>query len=151
MIYETHNPEEIKRFITPDLFDAISEDGIEYESFEPNLRLGYLLQKTDDFEGMWIMERRNGITYCIHPAIPKEHRGKKAYKAAKEFYKYILDNIDFEKLIAETPVTHRHIKLFALRNGLKVEGTLRKSFKKYGEIHDQWILGITRKEIEAIL
>ena len=104
-----------------------------------------------DFEGMWILERRNGVTYCVHPAIPKQYRGHNAYKAAKELYLYLVENIDFEKLIAETPVIYRNIKLFALQNGLQVEGKLKKSYKKYGQLHDQWILGITKPQIEAIL
>jgi RimJ/RimL family protein N-acetyltransferase len=39
--------------------------------------------------------------------------------------------------------------MFAVQCGMKAEGTIRQSFKKNGEIYDQWILGITRKELEA--
>ena len=55
--------------------------------------------------------------------------------------------MDFEKLVSETPVIYRHIKLFALQQGLRVEGLLTKSFEKDGELHDQWIMGISRQEI----
>ena len=151
LIYETQNVEVIKAFVTPEIFEEIAEDGHKYEEFEPNFRLGYLVQKMEDFEGLWILERRNGVTYCVHPAIPKQYRGRKAYRAAKEFYCYLVENIDFEKLIAETPVIYKNVKLFALQNGLQVEGKLKQSYRKYGQLHDQWILGITKPQIEAIL
>jgi RimJ/RimL family protein N-acetyltransferase len=39
--------------------------------------------------------------------------------------------------------------MFAIQCGMKAEGKIRKSFKKDGKIHDQWLLGITREELEA--
>lgn len=147
MIVQTQDAEEIKNFITPDLFYEVGADDMSYEEFEPNFRLGYLMQKMEDFEGLWILERRSGVILCVHPAIPKKFRGRLVNKAAKEFYSYIIENMDFEKLVSETPVIYRHIKLFALQQGLRVEGLLTKSFEKDGELHDQWIMGISRQEI----
>jgi len=39
--------------------------------------------------------------------------------------------------------------MFAIQCGMKVEGKIRASFQKNGQLHDQWMLGITREELEA--
>jgi hypothetical protein len=47
------------------------------------------------------------------------------------------------------PMILPNAKMFAIQCGMKAEGKIRKSFKKDGKIHDQWLLGITREELEA--
>ena len=109
----------------------------------------FLHTEDDEVCGLWMAEMRNGITIEIHPMILKQFRGKKAYKGAKEFFTWITKNTKYEKVNAEIATCFPNAKMFAVQCGMKLEGTIRRSFKKNGKIHDQWLLGITREELEA--
>ena len=52
------------------------------------------------------------------------------------------------KVIAQVPFLYPNVKDFCLKNGFVVEGINRLSHQKDGVIVDQWLLGITRDEIE---
>jgi RimJ/RimL family protein N-acetyltransferase len=111
---------------------------------------GWFLHKEgEEVLGIWMAELRNGITIEIHPTIPKLYRGKVAYQGAKEFFTWIAQNTQYQKINAEIATCFPNAKLFAMQCGMKVEGKIRKSFKKNGIIYDQWMLGMTRQELEA--
>jgi len=111
---------------------------------------GWFLHKDgEEVLGIWMAELRNGITIEIHPTIPKLYRGKIAYQGAKEFFTWIAKNTQYQKINAEIATCFPNAKLFAMQCGMKVEGKIRKSFKKKGTIYDQWMLGMTRQELEA--
>lgn len=151
MINRIENAEFIKSFVTEsEVFDEISEDNLSREQWNPDMNSGWFVHTEDDeICGLWMAELRNGITIEIHPMILKKFRGKKAYKGAKEFFTWITKNTKYEKINAEIATCFPNAKMFAVQCGMKAEGTIRQSFKKNGKIYDQWILGITRKELEA--
>ena len=151
MINRIENAEFIKSFVTEsEVFDEISEDNFSREQWNPDMNSGWFVHTEDDeICGLWMAELRNGITIEIHPMILKKFRGKKAYKGAKEFFTWITKNTKYEKINAEIATCFPNAKMFAVQCGMKAEETIRQSFKKNGEIYDQWILGITRKELEA--
>ena len=147
MIERTFNTESIK---APALWETISEDGHDRESWEPDTNDGWLLSSDDDGQiiGAWCAERVNAITLQIHPMILPSMRGVKAHQSAREFFLWVYDNTDAQKVICSIPYLYRNVKLFAMQCGMVKEGINRSSFLKNGIIHHQWLLGITRDEIK---
>ena len=151
LITRTSDVEFIKNFITgSEVFDEIKEDDFSEDEWVPDMNSGWFVHtEEDDICGIWMAELRNGITLEVHPMILKKFRGKKAYKGAKEFFTWITKHTKYAKVNAEIATCFPNAKMFAVQCGMKIEGTIRQSFKKNGKIHDQWLLGITRQELET--
>jgi len=151
LIERTSDEKFISDFVLKsEVFDEISEDNFSRDEWQPDMNSGWFVHKEDDEVcGLWLAELRNGTTLEIHPIVPKKHRGKKAYKGAKEFFSWITKNTSYKKVNAEIATCYPNAKLFAMQCGMKVEGKIRASFQKNGKLHDQWMLGITREELEA--
>lgn len=151
MIERISDEQFITDYVTKsDVFDEISEDNFTRDEWHPDMSGGWFAH-TEDGEvcGLWLAELRNGITLEIHPIVPKRHRGKKAYKGAREFFSWITKNTTYKKINAEIATCYPNAKMFAMQCGMKVEGKIRASFQKGGKVYDQWMLGITREELEA--
>jgi RimJ/RimL family protein N-acetyltransferase len=56
-----------------------------------------------------------------------------------------------QKVNISIPKTRRIVYNLAKNVGFKDEGVNRMSFTKNGKTHDQWLLGLTRKEIRGML
>jgi len=90
----------------------------------------------------------NSIVYEVHVAVVKEGRGRDAVKAArKAAIQFFNDNPTIQKLIGFTPVNLRQAIAFSRMVGFKKEGILTKSFLKDGELHDQYISGLSKEEV----
>ena len=133
------------RSVTAELFDDIAEDGQSLAGFNPDMQGEIWI---DAAGALFNFHRLNGITAQIHPLVPKAKRPAKA--ACIEALKWMVKNTDIQKIVAEIPVIHRHIKLFALSVGFSLEGLNRKSYLKNGVIVDQWLMGITKQEIGCV-
>lgn len=150
MIVECRNPQLIKDIITvPELWDNISEDDQNPDLWEPDLTEAWLAAIDDKNEviGFYNLHVRNSVTLQIHPMILPTRRGKWAYKTALQALKWVNEYTTFQKVVCEIPVIYPHVKMFAMQCGMVKEGINRRSFLKYGKIHDMWVLGITKDEI----
>jgi len=101
--------------------------------------------------GMYRVHQLNGISHQIHAFILKEHREKWAKESGRVILHWCLDNLEFNKLIAEIPAKYMNVVNFTRHQGFKDEGINRESFLKDGKIWDTYRLGMTRKEIEEWL
>ena len=150
MITETKDSDLIKKIATlPDLWETIAEDGIDSDKWSPDLTEGWLLSSDDmGFVGLYNVHPTNSVTLQIHPMMPMETRGKRAYESAQDILRWIFTTTQYQKVVCEIPVIYRNVKLFAMKAGMKEEGINRKSYLKNGKIHDQWHLGIAKQEFE---
>ena len=150
MISETQDSELIQSIVKlPELWETIAEDGVSLESWKPNLNEGWLLSSDDKgFVGIYNVHPTNGVTLQIHPMMPKSTRGKRAYESAQEVLRWIFTTTKYQKVVCEIPVIYRHVKLFAMKAGMKEEGLNRFSYLKNGKIIDQWHLGIAKQEFK---
>lgn len=150
VISETKDSELIKKIATiPELWATIAEDGISPETWHPDLTTGWLIACDDEgFIGLYNVHPTNGVTLNIHPMIPPDTRGKRAYRSALEVFDWIFGKTQYQKIVCEIPVIYRNVKLFAMRAGMQEEGLNRKSYLKNGKIHDQWHLGIAKQDFE---
>ena len=128
------------------VFDEISEDGIDL--YVPDVvNEHWIALYKDQLIGMYRIHQVNAITYQIHAFILPEFRCH-SKESGEVILKWCLDNLDFNKLIAEIPAKYENVLNFTRHQGFKDEGINRESFLKDGKIWDTYRLGITRKEIE---
>ena len=140
--------------LIPEIWDELCEDGQESKDFIPYTKSDCWLKmcKGNNVVGVFMFEKNNETTLQVHTAILPKYRGKISREAGKAHLKWVYENVpSCNKIVASIPTIRRHVKLYANMLGYKDEGLNRASFMKNGLIHDQWMLGITRDEIERRL
>jgi len=88
----------------------------------------------------------NATTGIVHTAIIESARGRGAIDSTKMAIEWAFKNTAYRKIITVVPAFNRRALLFALKAGMKKEGCITRSFSKYGQLHDQFILGLSREE-----
>ncbi len=150
----TTDAELIKSIVfLPEIFDCISEDGIDDFESDVNRDCWISIKKDDLCIGIYHLHPHNSATLEIHAHILPEHRERYSIDSGKAILKWILDESPdmYQKIIAQVPKLYPNVKAFCEINGFVVEGVNRLSHRKNGTLHDQWLLGITRDEIERFL
>ncbi len=151
----TYDEQIIKSILfCPEIFKTIAEDGFLKENFELDC-IGdcWLLMSNDDKTiGLYHLHPRNSVTLEIHAHVLPEHRKQHSKETGLAALQWILDYAPdhYQKVIAQIPVIYENVKKFTCSFGFVEEGLNRLSYIKNGEIVDQWLLGITRTEIEGI-
>lgn len=147
----THNKALIKELMR-DIWDQISQDGDEYNNFEPrcdSLNGWLIVNDYDKIKGIVFIEQQTLSSIQIHPYLVGEKGiGREIVKAVLDWAKDIDSiykvNVSIADIYSSTINTAKKI-------GFVEEGLNRQSFLKNGEYRDQVLLGLTRPEIEAIL
>ncbi|MCP4340185.1 MAG: hypothetical protein GY799_15160 [Desulfobulbaceae bacterium] len=87
------------------------------------------------------------MKYHIH--VLPEHRKEYAYCCGVCTIEYFVKKLtEYHKLSVDIPVRNKDTYYFTRKFGFIDEGINRKSFMRDGVLHDQYRLGITRKEAE---
>lgn len=151
MIVRCFDPSVIKAIFThPSIWPHISDDGCDIKNFEPVLHdsVYYLVPTLTGVScGAFMYVPQNSIMYEVHSCVLPEHRGPLAIEFAKESLKWMVMNTNCQKVITHVPENNRLALAFAKRAGMQLEGINRKSYQKAGAIIDQFVLGITGREI----
>lgn len=75
-----------------------------------------------------------------------------AIQAVWESLKWIVDNTDYQKVVTWVPEIYPALRAFCKNKfGFIEEGCNRKSFLKKGKMHNMYLYGLTRDEIEVEL
>jgi RimJ/RimL family protein N-acetyltransferase len=99
-----------------------------------SIRPGHQPQRGDI--GMWV-------------GIPYQGRGLGTAAVARAL-EYAFREMGMEKVEASVYVGNHASRRILEKNGFRTEGHLRKAILKRGAWHDEWVLGITREEWEAL-
>lgn len=143
----------IHEFITrPELYQRLAEDdSVPAEQWMPNLELSIwvavyeMCEGEPDIIGMFAFVPETKIIYRFHPAIAPKHWGKKKnIDAGKLALDWLWGNTDAEKVVGKVPVIFPDLLKWGQRLGFKREGIQRKSFKKNGELVDQYYMGMSK-------
>ena len=134
--------------LRPEIKAVISEDGV--DEFKPNVNDDIWLVMSDgDVIAVYHLQRLNGIMLQIHANVLPEHRKQHAKETGQKALDWIVENLpEIHKVVAFIPALYPNVRDFTASFGFKIEGVLTQSHLKNGVLHDQWILGITRPEIE---
>jgi len=145
----------IKAVITrDDMWATVAEDGQNKGDYLADVINECWIMITDDDElvGLYNLHVHNSITIEIHAHILPEHRKKYSKDSGRAALEWIyLNSPEYKKVIAQIPVIYENVKKFTCSFGFKEEGINRMSYLKNSVIVDQWMLGITREEIEGYL
>ncbi len=153
-IERTKDKELIKKIMfTKGLWETASEDGITKEEFDPDVEndVWLVFFTSDKIIGCYLVEPKNSVMIEVHPNIIPKYRKKYTKETGIVFFKWVLSDKRIKKLISYIPVIYPNVRDFCLDFGLKHEGINRLSTIKNGELHDQWMMGITRDEIEEYI
>jgi RimJ/RimL family protein N-acetyltransferase len=93
--------------------------------------------------GVFLLERKNFVTFECHTALLKTARGK-AVDAGKAALDWAWANTRAECITTSVPSFNPLALRLALKVGFKIIGINEKSFQKNGIIYDQTLLNISR-------
>ena len=153
-IERTKDKELIKKIVFTDgLWETVREDNVSKEGFDPDVEndVWLVVFTSNKIIGCYIVEAKNSVMIEAHPCIIPKYRKEYTRDAGIVFFKWIMSDERIKKLTSYIPVIYPNVRDFCLRFGLRHEGINRSSTIKNGEIHDQWMMGITRDEIEEFL
>lgn len=102
----------------------------------------------DTLIGTYRLHWIDGVTLQAHAHILKEHR-EHSVESAKSVMEWILRFLNrCKKVESRVPFVYPNVKQFLVVCGFTEEGISRKSFMLDDQLHDQWVMGITREEMQ---
>lgn len=143
MVSRTTDVEKINRVLKhPDIFERISEDGVNIKLWQPDINGAFYL--TDDQNiGVMVYHWLNGITLECHVQVLPEHR-EKAFEFGQKALRWAWVNTEATKIVAQIPTIYIDVLRFAYKHGFSFEGNNKQSYKKHGRIYDQYYLGLIK-------
>lgn len=149
-VKRTYDKEAIRAIVTnPDIWQCVAEDGSTFSDFDPDVNNEcWLMMEIDGVKiAVYNLHAINSATVQIHAHVLQQYRKDYSKETGNLAIKYILDNTDYQKVVAFVPVIYENVKNFTQLFGFVVEGILTKSIKKNGILVDQWILAATRGQL----
>jgi RimJ/RimL family protein N-acetyltransferase len=146
----TYDNELVARLMRlPELWATVAEDGQNPDLYVPDCENAcwLLMIEGEELVGLYNLHAHNSVTVEIHAHVFPEFRKKHSYDTGIAALSWVIDNSDYQKVVAVIPTIYLNVKRFTCSFGFKEEGVNRKSYLKSGELVDQWLLGITRDEI----
>jgi len=147
IVERSFNEGEIKSVIThPDIYPRLcNENSPKPEEWRPARNRIYLTGKVDSKAiGVTSYNRKTDIQYVVHFQVIPEYRKSHAIKFAQKSIKWLWDNTDAQKIVAEVPEFHENVVKFSLKVGFEIEGKNKQSVMKDGRLFDQYYLGLTK-------
>ena len=137
------NPEDAYEVLSrPDIFETISEDGVTDVPMPDSV--AYLCGYAPELVGCFIIRPLNRICMDVHVQVFPEHRKAWAEEFGRAVIEWTWENTSAQKMVAQIPCIYPNVKDFALKMGFNVEGKNKHSWRKNGEVHDQWYLGVVK-------
>ena len=156
-ISRTFDPQIVRSVMcSPAIWETVAEDNQIPETFDPEMVADCWLKIVSGgtLLGLYNIHAHNSVTLEIHAQILPEYRREFGKESSRLVLEWIVSNEEaegYEKVIAQIPTLYPKVKHFTLNAGFQEEGINRLSYRKNGQLYDQWLLGITRPEIEAFL
>ncbi len=102
--------------------------------------------------GIYRLHWIGGVCLQGHAHILKEYRKEYSVKSCRDVMRWLIANVArCKKVVCFVPSVYDNVKQFLAVCGFKLEGTLRKSFVLNGQVHDQWIMGLTKDEMQELV
>jgi len=133
------------------IYPFITDDGspsAEDFTVEPLLsNEGCYLLAPDEYS-VFMFVPMNEITYDLHVNVISEGRGQAAVKSIAEATEWMFENTPCQKIIGYIPTICPNVYKFALKTGFEREGYLTKSWKKDGQLYDQYLITMTKENLK---
>ncbi len=145
----TYDAAYIKSVIT-ELWDTVAEDNASLDDWSAECVSECWLDLQG--KGVFYLHPANSTTLILHAHVLKPFRFQ-SVEIGYAVWSWVLSECPqkYQKFNCTIPVLYPNVKKYALTMGMVEEGVNRQSYCKNGQIVDQWMLGITRKEIEEFM
>ena len=100
--------------------------------------------------GAFILNAWNFICYEAHGGIDPDSYGE-GLEICRAFGVSVFEDTPALKLVCIVPSYNRLMCKCLEKCGLNQEGTIKKSFLKWGRLHDQILYGVTKSEARRII
>lgn len=148
-VERTFDAEIIKRCVThPSVWPQVHDDmGCSREDYTPITipEIYWIMVKDETPKGVFLLHPHNGVCYEVHTCLLPEVWGKTTECTALAMA-WIFENTPCQRLITNVPAYNKLALRLAERTGMKRFGINEKSYLKNGILHDQFMLGISKKE-----
>lgn len=129
----------------PAIWPHIHEDGTKEAAPVDADYFHWLLVADDQPAGVFLAHPRGEKCWEVHTCLLPRAWGRAAARAAQLLLEHLFEEVGCDKVVTNVPAYNRAALRFAKTFG-QVEGVNRASFLRNGEMVDQIMLGITRKE-----
>jgi hypothetical protein len=147
MIFErTADKDLIKRILTTDgIWEMITDHGMKKEDYEPDESWLYVVGKVEEKEiGIVLVHATpDGFNKC-HVQIVPEYRKEHSKEFGIKGMEWLWGNTDYEKLVATIPEIYPNVVRYALNQGFKLMGKMKRGYENNGIICDKLLLAIER-------
>ena len=100
---------------------------------------------------MFVYVPENSVMFQVHTlAMPSARGTGLVASAARASLEWMFSHTECQKVMTWVPEFNKPALKLALKVGMTMEGTCRKSFYKNGGLIDQYLLGISSKEVECL-
>ena len=145
----------VRNIITkPEIWEHSVEDSVSLNDFYPETSATayWLICEVENVTvGVISVHYENKTSVKIHPCLLSGYRSH-SRRMIIELFKWLVKmGGEMQKVNISITKTRRIVYNLAKNVGFKDEGVNRMSFTKNGKTHDQWLLGLTRKEIRGML
>jgi RimJ/RimL family protein N-acetyltransferase len=149
-VQRVYNQELLRSVILqPRLWKAISEDGsIGPDQYYPDMESIYAIALTheDALHGFVLGREYTDSVSEIHIAIAPDYWGHEHnVELGKMGTTALFEQTGAQKLVASIPVDDKEVLRFAQRVGFQREGVNKQSFRRDGQLLDQYYVGLTRE------
>jgi RimJ/RimL family protein N-acetyltransferase len=143
----THDMELVRGILShPAIWPWIHDDGASEPAPVDHETLFWLLVTDPHPAGVFLLHAHNHVTYEVHTCLLPRTWGAQAREATQMGRRWMFENTPCQKIVTNIPEDNALALRFAKRCGMTVEGVNRQSFLKNGELLDQHVLGLTKKE-----
>ena len=101
-----------------------------------------------DMAGAFLVKKLNEHCYDIHGGVHPDFWGQGA-KICDALGRTIFANSPCLKIVAIIPEFNRLMRKCVTSIGMKQEGIITKSFLKWSRLHDQYVYGICKSEVDT--
>lgn len=137
----------------PDILPTIIDDTWNGVAYHPDIANEiYLGVEVDGkLAGVYRLHWISGVCLQGHAHILPDYRKEYSKKSCHAVMKWLVKHVRAcQKVDCSVPSVYPNVKQFLAACGFTEEGVSRKSFMLDGQLHDQWLMGITREEMQAI-
>jgi RimJ/RimL family protein N-acetyltransferase len=138
-------------YCDPKVLPYITDDGLKADTFDFSMIAGspiavFIIASDEKGDaGTFLFYPVNTVMYELHTAFLPGRRGKDVVEAARLAREYIFNETPCRKVITYVPFDNMPAYVMARKCGMVVEGLIRRSYLRGGELLDQYILGISKE------
>jgi RimJ/RimL family protein N-acetyltransferase len=97
-----------------------------------------------DYLGLFCLWPQNSVTVECHLCLLPKARGPKALEAVQRLVQWVWENTGFLRITGSVPSFNRKVLALAKRAGFEEFGRNSQSFLRWGKLHDQILMGVSK-------